>query len=130
MPSSGAFSPPYCLVTFLNSLIILEESKENNPVKQIRKKGISNIIPTSPCPVWSLLMSHMVSKTKRPTNMKENSTIIFLAGSHKKNIPTPKTKSINPQHAYNRHVVISLQPLEEGKKNSIEMNPIVAATVP
>jgi len=61
--------------------------------------------------------------------VKENNIINFLAKFLKRNIPTPRTKRISPQNAYDRHVLMSLQPLEDGKKNIREMNPIVTTNM-
>ena len=61
--------------------------------------------------------------------MNENHTIHFLARLFNKNSPVLRINSANPQSEYEMHVISSLQPWEDGKKKSMEMNPTTAATM-
>jgi len=50
----------------------------------------------------------------------------FLARLFNTNNPTLKINITNPQIEYDRQIITSLQPWEEGKKNIMEINPRIA----
>jgi len=113
-------------VICLNSFFILGESRKNNPIKQIKNIGVINIIPAKPCPVWSFLINHIVSTIKKLEKTSENQNMHFLARLFNTNNPTLKINITNPQIEYDRQIITSLQPWEEGKKNIMEINPRIA----
>jgi len=88
--------------------------------------GVNNTIPTKPCPVLSVLINHIVSIIKKAIKIHENQNIHFLAELFNKNNPMPMINIANPQSEYGKQ---SLQPCEEGKKNSMEINPTIATSM-
>ena len=62
-------------------------------------------------------------KLKKPMKIHEKHNMHFLAKLFSKNNPMPRINIAKPHSEYGKQ---SPQPCEEGKKNSMEINPIIA----